>query len=72
MLHDNMGGFMTQKELAYMEDAIGHIGNIQKILNVTIDNLENDDLISFMNDEVQKQTTLHQQLIEFLKEKANG
>ena len=39
---------MTQKELSYLEDAIGHEGNIIKICEETIKKLEDEELITFM------------------------
>ena len=39
---------MTQKELAYVEDAIGHEENIIKICNESIKNLEDDTLKEFL------------------------
>ncbi len=62
---------MTQKELLYFEDAIGHEKNIIKICQNIIDNLENEDLVSFMENEVEKHTTLKEKLLNVLEEKAN-
>ena len=39
---------MTQKELLYVEDAIGHESSIISILTENINNLENDELKDFM------------------------
>lgn len=63
---------MTQKELLYVEDAIGHVGNIIKILEESISNLSDDRLITFMNDEIKVQEDLKNNLMTVLKEKANG
>lgn len=62
---------MTQKELLYFEDAIGHEKNMIKICQNIIENLENEDLVSFMKNEVEKHTTLKEKLLNVLEEKAN-
>ena len=62
---------MTQKELAYLEDAIGHETNIINILNWTIQNLNDEQLISFIQTEMDEHATQKQQLLNLLKEKAN-
>ena len=54
---------MTQKELLYVEDAVGHEQNIIKILD--------ESLISFMNKELKKHTTMQEKLMDLLKENAN-
>ena len=63
---------MTQKELLYFEDAIGHIGNVSKILEESISKMENEELISFMQEEKEKHDNFKVILMEKLKEKANG
>lgn len=63
---------MTQKELLYFEDAIGHVGNIVKILEESIKNLEDERLISFMNEEKEIHTNLKNTLMAKLEEKTNG
>jgi len=63
---------MTQKELAYFEDAIGHVGNIIKIIEESIKNLEDERLISFMNEEKEVHTNLKNTLMAKLEGKANG
>ena len=62
---------MTQKELSYLEDAIGHEDNIIKICNETISYLEDEDLMSFMNDELKNHMKVRESLIEVMEEKAN-
>ncbi len=63
---------MTQKELSYMEDAIGHEKSIIKILEESINNLSDEELISFMNNELNIHNKLKQELMNKLEEKANG
>lgn len=60
---------MTQKELSYVEDAIGHVCSIIKILEESISNLDDDDLIDFINDELDIHKDLKQNLINKLEEK---
>ena len=62
---------MTQKELLYLEDAIGHEGNIIKICEETINALTNESLISFMNNELNKHNNLKEKLLNVLEEHAN-
>ena len=63
---------MTQKELSYFEDAIGHVGNIIKILEESMKNVNNQEILSFMQEELNKHNNLKQELITKLGEKANG
>ena len=62
---------MTQKELSYVEDAIGHEANIIKIINLTLSNLEDEALISFMNEELTKHANMHEKLLNHLEAKTN-
>ena len=43
---------MTQKELLYVEDAIEHERTIIKMIDSTVEQLEDDDLADFMNDQL--------------------
>lgn len=58
---------MTQKELLYVEDAIGHENIIIDVCNDTIENLEDEELISFMENEVEKHTKMRDELMGFLE-----
>lgn len=62
---------MTQKELSYVEDAIGHEKNIIKIINITTSNLQDEDLISFMNEELNTHNNMLEKLMHKLEEKTN-
>ena len=62
---------MTQKELAYLEDAIGHETSIINIINSTIQSLDDEQLISFLQTEMDEHATQKQQLINLLGDKAN-
>ena len=62
---------MTQKELLYYEDAIGHEGNIIKILNDSIKRIESEELKTFLESEVNIHTNLKENLTNILEEKVN-
>ena len=62
---------MTQKELLYVEDAIGHEKNIIDICNETMNFLSDESLISFMEKEIKKHTTTYEKLLKCLEDKSN-
>lgn len=62
---------MTQKELLYVEDAIGHEKNIIAVCQETINCLEDEKLVSFLEKEVKKHESMHKKLLKVLEEKAN-
>ena len=62
---------MTQKELLYLEDAIGHEKNIIEICKDIKDNLEDDNLVSFMEKEIEEHTTTESNLLNILEVKSN-
>lgn len=62
---------MTQKELLYVEDAIGHETNIIKILQETIKCIQDENLITFLENELENHVSMKQNLITKLEEKAN-
>ena len=62
---------MTQKELSYLEDAIGHEKNIIDICSDTITHLENEELIEFINDEIKNHTSLKNTLMKLMEVKCN-
>ncbi len=62
---------MTQKELSYYEDAIGHEDNIIKIITESINNLNDLELVSFMESEKNKHNEMRGQLVNLLEEKVN-
>jgi len=63
---------LTQKELLYIEDAIGHEQNIEKICENTLKNLTDEKLISFMQNEIEKHKLILEKLLKMLEVKANG
>lgn len=62
---------MTQKELAYVEDAIGHETNIINICNETLNMLEDENLISFIRKEIRKHEDTKEELLNILEVKCN-
>ena len=62
---------MTEKELLYVEDAIGHEKNIISICKESINFLESDDLVSFFEKEIKKHNSMLCELTECLEVKAN-
>ena len=62
---------MTEKELLYVEDAIGHEQNIISIINESLKNLEDENLINFMEEEKEGHNTTLDNLINQLKEETN-
>lgn len=62
---------MTQKELLYFEDAVSHEANMIKIIEAGCENLNDDNLKKFMNDELSKHNQMKQTLMNLLEEKAN-
>ena len=63
---------MTEKELLYFEDAIGHTSNIIKLLNDFINKVEDEKIKTFIEEEREKIYTLKSNLINVLGGKANG
>lgn len=62
---------MTQKELLYFEDAIGHEKNIIKIIENEISNIQDSNLKSFLQNELNNHTELKNKLMNKLEEKTN-
>lgn len=62
---------MTQKELLYIEDAIGHEKNIMSICEDIVNNLEDEDLISFMKSEIKSHQKMEKKLKDMLEKKSN-
>ena len=62
---------MTQKELLYMEDAINHEQSIISICKDLINNLKDDNLISFIKKEIRKHTTMYELLIQTMEDSIN-
>ena len=61
---------MTQKELLYLEDAINHEKNIIAICNNTVNTLEDENLVLFMEKEVKKHENMYEKLLSKMEEKS--
>ena len=62
---------MTQKELLYFEDAIGHEKNIISICEDIASKLENEELVTFMQNEIQTHQSMQEKIMDLMEEKAN-
>lgn len=62
---------MTQKELLYVEDAVGHETNIINIIKATIPNLQDENLKTFMESEINVHTSTKERLMNMLGGKTN-
>ena len=62
---------MTQKELLYIEDAIGHECNIIAICEDIISKLENMDLVNFLETETKKHKSMKKKLMSMLEVKCD-
>ncbi len=62
---------MTQKELLYFEDAIMHIDSIIKILNHSKQIIDDDNISNFIDNELSRQQSLKEQLMNTLGDKVN-
>ena len=62
---------MTQKELLYVEDAINHEDTMIAYLNDLTNTLTDDDLISFINDEIKRHKMTKKKIYKTLESKEN-
>ena len=62
---------MTQKELLYVEDAIGHECTMIKIITNAIEELEEDSLATYMEKELKNHEKIKQELEKTLEEISN-
>lgn len=62
---------MTQKELAYIEDAIGHESTIISILEDEVSNIKDENLVSFIENELAIHNDNKEKLINILEAKIN-
>ena len=62
---------MTQKELLYVEDAVEHEKVIVDIINESINGTIEDDIVSFLNNEIEKHNSIKQRLTNLLEDKSN-
>lgn len=61
---------MTQKELLYVEDAIGHEQNVSKIITESINLLEDKNLKTFLKNELKKHQATQVKLMNLLEGEA--
>lgn len=61
---------MTQKELLYVEDAIGHEQNVSAIVSDTISKLEDKTLKTFLKSELKKHQAIEAKLMNLLESEA--
>ena len=59
---------MTQKELLYVEDAIGHENIIISMIDEDVKKLKDEKLLSFMKKEKKNHTTTLNKLISLLED----
>lgn len=62
---------MTQKELSYVEDAIGHEQNIISIFENELNNLDDENLVIFLKNELNNHKKIEKKLINLLEVKSN-
>ena len=62
---------MTQKELLYLEDAIGHENNIISICEDEIKRMQDQNLITFLQNELNNHVSMKTSLMSMLEGKAN-
>lgn len=62
---------MTQKELSYMEDAIKHEQNLASIIEESINLLDDENLVSFMQKQMNNHKDMQKKLMMLLEEKAD-
>ena len=61
---------MTQKELLYVEDTIGHEQNVGQIVSETINMLEDKNLQAFLKSELKKHQAIEEKLMNLLESEA--
>lgn len=62
---------MTEKELLYFEDAVGHEKNIIKIIEENKKQIDDERLINFFDNQVEIHKENINNLINYVKEMAN-
>ena len=62
---------MTQKELLYVEDAIGHERVISQSIEEIIKQLEDESLRDYMNDELTNHQNMEESLLKLLEDIKN-
>ena len=62
---------MTKKELLYLKDAIEHEKNIISVCEETLNFLEEEELINFIEKEVKKHKKTENELMCVMEDKSN-
>jgi hypothetical protein len=62
---------MTQKELLYLEDAIKHEDIMVNMCTEAVNFIEDEDLVSYMDNEAGKHMCMKEKLINFMEELIN-
>ena len=62
---------MTQKELNYVEDAVYHVQNLASIVEQSMEQLEDEELVDFMKKQLSNHKSFHKKLMTLLEGKAN-
>ena len=62
---------MTQKELLYIEDAIGHETSVIAYLNNALNSLKDEELITYINDVIKKHENTKKKLLKKLEDNLN-
>lgn len=62
---------MTQKELLYMEDAVGHEKNLQTIFEYYSNELQDENLSTFLSKLALKHKHLEEKLMKVMEGTAN-
>lgn len=62
---------MTQKELDYVEDAVGHENNLKSIIKESMNLSGDQELVSFMEKQLEHHNSLQKKLMSLLEEKAD-
>lgn len=60
---------MTQKELSYIEDCLGHLKTMEDLLNVSLGNLKNAELKNFVSQELKHTRKQYDTLYSLLEVK---
>ena len=62
---------MTQKEVLYIEDAIGHETSVIAYLNNALNSLKDEELITYINDVIKKHENTKKKLLKKLEDNLN-
>lgn len=62
---------MTQKELLYIEDAIGHEKVIIDVCNDLLTHITDDEISQFINNEINNHNTIKSNLLNMLEVKSH-